>query len=55
MHPQILQTWPSGRQALAVKTHNFAHNNGKGNWSDNEAKQLGYKISMVFSICRCKR
>ena len=44
MHPQILQTWPRGRQALAIKAHNLFQNNGKRNlfsqnWSDNDAKK----------------
>ena len=44
MHPQILQTWPVGRQALAIKTHNLFQNNGKRNlfpqnWSDNDARK----------------
>ena len=29
MHPQILQTWPVGRQALVIGTHNLAQNNGR--------------------------
>ena len=47
MHPQILRTWPWGRQALAIRAdraHNLFQNNGKKklfsqNWYDNEAKK----------------
>ena len=44
MHPQILRTWPGGRQALAIRAHNLFQNNGKRiffsqNWSDNDAKK----------------
>ena len=44
MHPQILQTWPRGRQALAIRAHNLFQNNGKRNmfsqnWSDSDAKR----------------
>ena len=46
MYPQILQTWPRGRQTLAIRAHNLFQNNGKGNlfsqnWSDNDAKKNG--------------
>ena len=44
MHPQILRTWPLGRQALAIRAHNLFQNNGKRNlfsqnWSDKDAKK----------------
>ena len=44
MHPQVLQPWPQGRQALAIRAHNLFQNNGKRNlfsqnWSDNDAKK----------------
>ena len=43
MHPQILQTWPWERQALAIRAHSLFQNNGKRNfsqnWSDNDAKK----------------
>ena len=44
MHPQILGTWPPGRQTLAIITHNLAQNNGKNNlfsqnWSKNNARK----------------
>ena len=44
MHPQILRTWPLGRQALAIRARNLFQNNGKQylfsqNWSDNDAKK----------------
>ena len=44
MHPQILRTWPRGRQALAIRAHNLFQNNLKRNlfsqnWSDNDAKR----------------
>ena len=44
MHPQILRTWPRGRQALANRAHTPFQNNGKRNlfsqnWSDNDAKK----------------
>ena len=44
MHPQILQTWPRGRQALAITAHDLFQNNEKRNlfaqnWSDNDAKK----------------
>ena len=44
MHPQILRTWPWGRQALAIRAHNLFQNNWKRNlfsqnWSDNDAKK----------------
>ena len=44
MHPQILQTSPRGRQALAIRAHNLFQNNEKRNlfsqnWFDNDAKK----------------
>ena len=44
MHPQILRTWPRGRQALAIGADNLVQNNGNRNlfsqnWSDNDAKK----------------
>ena len=44
MHPQILRTWPRGRQALAIRAHNLLQNNGNANlfsqnWSENDAKK----------------
>ena len=44
MHPQILRTWPRGRQALAIWAHNLFQNNWKRNlfsqnWSGNDAKK----------------
>ena len=44
MHPQILRTWPQGRQALVIRAHNLFQNNGKTNlfspnWSDNDANK----------------
>ena len=35
MHPQISQTWPWGRQALAIRAHNLFSQN----WSDTDAKK----------------
>ena len=44
MHPQILQTRPRGRKALAIGAHNLVQNNWKRNLfsqncSDNDAKK----------------
>ena len=44
MHPQILVTWPRGRQALVIGAHNLFQNNRKRNlfsenWSDNDDKK----------------
>ena len=44
MHPQILRTWPRGRQALAITAHSLFQNNGKRTffspfWSNNDAKK----------------
>ena len=44
MHPQILGTWSRRRQALAIGTHNLAHNNGNSNlfsqnWSKNNVNK----------------
>ena len=44
MHPQILGTWPKGRQALDIGTQNLAPNNGKNdlfsqNWSKTNSKK----------------
>ena len=60
MHPQILRTWPRGRQTLAIRAHNLLQNNGKRNvfaqnWSENYAKRIGYKISTICFICTCRR
>ena len=35
MHPQMLRTWPQGRQELATGAHNLVQNNGKRNFSQN--------------------
>ena len=45
MHPQILWTWPRGRQALAIGTHNLAPKDRKRNlfaqnWSKSNAKKI---------------
>ena len=44
MHPHILQTWPRGRQTLAIGVQNLVKKNRKSNlfsqnWSDNDAKK----------------
>ena len=57
MHHQILRTWPRGRQALPIRAHNLFQNNGKRNlfsqnWSENDAKRMGYKISTIVLFAR---
>ena len=43
MYPQILRTWPRGRQALGIGAHNISQNDGKRhfsqNWSSNDAEK----------------
>ena len=56
MHPQILLTWPLGRQALDIRIHNLNQDSRKRNlfsqnWSDNDAK----KNSTILLICMCQR
>ena len=60
MHPQILLTWPRGRQALAIRSPNLFQNNSKRNlfsqnWSDNDAKKDRLQDFYDIFICTCKR
>ena len=51
MHTQILLTW------LTIRAHNLFQNDGKRNlfsqnWSSNDARKKGYKISMILLFAR---
>ena len=51
MHPQILRSWPRGRQALAIRAHNLSQHNGKRNYKTGPImmqKKIGYKICSFF-------
>ena len=60
MHPQILQTWPRGRQALAIRAHHLFQNKWKRNLFsqnkvDNDAKKNGLQDFYDIFICTCRR
>ena len=60
MHPQILRSWPRGRQALAIRAHNLFQNNCKRNlssqdWSDKDAEKNRLQDFYDIFICMCKR
>ena len=60
MHPQTLRTWPRGRQALAMGTHNLVQKNRKRNLfsqncSDNDSKKNSLQDFYDIFICMCKR
>ena len=50
MHPQILRTWPPGRQALTIIAHNLFQNNIQNSLRESSNFQLSC-VNISFFPC----